>query len=79
MNCTGVTRIIIHTPHVNHGSASIGAHVSSVAPAASPMNTATREIASTRTPAIAIVTRRFMLRSSSSGASNVRWQPLLQK
>ena len=79
MNCTGVTKIIIHTPQVNQGSASIGAHVNNVAPAARPRNTATRRIASTKTPVSAMVTRRFIRRSSSSGASNVRWHPLLQK
>ena len=79
MNCTGVTRIIIHTPHVNHGSTPIGTQVSNVAPVARPRKTATRMMARINTPVMAMVTRRLRWRSSVSGDSKVRWQPLLQK
>ena len=79
MNWTGVVIIMSQTPHVNQGSCGIGAQVIIVAPAARPRKNAALRMARNTTPARAMETLFLILLSSSSGASNVRTHPVLQK
>src|SRR5674536_390943 len=69
MNCTGVARMNSHTAPVNQGRESNGTHVSTLAPAARPRNSATLTIERIRTPESATVARRFMSFNALSGSS----------